>query len=168
MFFIFKILGVKISSFIGGKIFEFIGPDANIPRVKSRTSSTTIRVKDGESIVVGGLLSNDRKLTTYKFPLLHKLPWIGKKIFTSNGVIERKTDLIIQITPKIVVDEYTGITKSDAMVKYENYVVKGSSTDTSNEQELELNNSENNSNTKSDLIDGLKPDEIIKSNEKGE
>ena len=32
-------------------IFEFIGPDANIPRVKSRTSSTTIRVKDGESIV---------------------------------------------------------------------------------------------------------------------
>ena len=111
---------------------------------------------------------SDRKLTTYKFPLLHKLPWIGKKIFTSNGVIERKTDLIIQITPKIVVDEYTGITKSDAMVKYENYVVKGSSTDTSNEQELELNNSENNSNTKSDLIDGLKPDEIIKSNEKGE
>jgi type II secretory pathway component GspD/PulD (secretin) len=149
-------------------IFEFIGPDANIPRVKSRTSSTTIRVKDGESIVVGGLLSNDRKITTYKFPFLHKLPWIGEKIFTSNGVIERKTDLIIQITPKIVVDEYTGITKSDAMAKYEDYVVKGSSTDTSNKQELEIDNSENNSSTESELIYDIETGEIIQSNEEGE
>ena len=93
-------------------IFEFIGPDANIPRVKSRMSSTTIRVKDGESIIIGGLLSNDKKETSYKFPVLHKLPWLGKKLFTSNGIIERKTDLIIQITPKIIQDEYTGITKS--------------------------------------------------------
>ena len=82
-------------------IFEFIGPDANIPRVKSRISSTTIRVKDGESIIIGGLLSNDKKETSYKFPVLHKLPWLGKKLFTSNGIIERKTDLIIKITPKI-------------------------------------------------------------------
>ena len=106
-------------------IFEFIGPDANIPRVKSRTSSTTIRVKDGESIVIGGLLSNDKKETSYKFPLLHKLPYIGKKLFTSNGVIERKTDLIIQITPKIIVDAYTEITKSKAVRDYEKYVIEG-------------------------------------------
>jgi protein transport protein HofQ/type IV pilus assembly protein PilQ len=121
-------------------IFEFIGPDANIPRVKSRTSSTTIRVKDGESIVVGGLLSNDRKLTTYKFPFLHKLPFVGKILFTSNGVIERKTDLIIQITPKIVVDAYTGITKSDAMTKYEEYVIKGSSSEVLKSDGVDLNN----------------------------
>ena len=105
-------------------IFEFIGPDANIPRVKSRMSSTTIRVKDGESIIIGGLLSNDKKETSYKFPVLHKLPWLGKKLFTSNGIIERKTDLIIQITPKIIQDEYTGITKSARIKKYEDYVIE--------------------------------------------
>ncbi|MBA65547.1 MAG: hypothetical protein CMG55_07080 [Candidatus Marinimicrobia bacterium] len=105
-------------------IFEFIGPDANIPRVKSRMSSTTIRVKDGESIIIGGLLSNDKKETSYKFPLLHKLPYVGEKLFTSNGVIERKTDLIIQITPKIIKDEYTGIAKSSAIKTYEDYVIK--------------------------------------------
>ena len=121
-------------------IFEFIGPDANIPRVKSRPSSTTIRVKDGESIVGGGLLSNDRKLTTYKFPFLHKLPFVGKILFTSNGVIERKTDLIIQITPKIVVDAYTGIKKSDALTKYEEYVIKGSSSEMSKRDGVDLNN----------------------------
>ena len=126
-------------------IFEFIGPDANIPRVKSRTSSTTIRVKDGESIVIGGLLSNDRKQTTYQMPVLHKIPWLGKKLFTSNGIIERKTDLIIQITPKIVVDAYTGITKSDEMQKYEDYVIYGTPSDTSasaSDDEHELNESD--------------------------
>ena len=112
-------------------IFEFIGPDQNIPRVKSRTSSSTIRVKDGESIVIGGLLSNDKKQTTYKFPYLHKIPWLGKKLFTSQGVIDRKTDLVIQITPKIVVDAYTGIEKSETMKKFEDSVIKGSSLDTS-------------------------------------
>ena len=123
-------------------IFEFIGPDANIPRVKSRTSSTTIRVRDGESIVIGGLLSNDKKQTTYKLPFFHKIPWLGEKLFTSRSIIERKTDLIIQITPKIVVDAYTGITKSEEMIKYEKYVMKGSSignieiNDTDNTQEI--------------------------------
>ena len=129
-------------------IFEFIGPDKNIPRVKSRTSSTTIRVKDGESIVIGGLLSNDRKQTTYQMPVLHKIPWLGKKLFTSRGVVERKTDLIIQITPNIVVDAYTGITKSDEMQEYEDYVIHGTSSDTSDssaKDRPDLNESDNES-----------------------
>ena len=100
-------------------IFEFIGPDNNIPRVKSRQSSTTIRVKDGESIIIGGLLSNDRKQTLYKVPILHKIPWLGEKLFTSKNLVERKTDLIIQITPRIVIDNYTGIMKTDRMRSFE-------------------------------------------------
>ena len=100
-------------------IFEFIGPDNNIPRVKSRQSSTTIRVKDGESIIIGGLLSNDRKQTLYKVPILHKIPWLGERLFTSKNLVERKTDLIIQITPRIVIDNYTGIMKTDRMRSFE-------------------------------------------------
>tara|TARA_B100000287_G_scaffold170019_1_gene160399 strand:- start:11610 stop:13115 length:1506 start_codon:yes stop_codon:yes gene_type:complete len=107
-------------------IFEFIGPDNNIPRVKSRKSSTTIRVKDGESIIIGGLLSNDRKQTLYKVPFLHKIPWLGEKIFTSKNLVDRKTDLIIQITPKIVADNYTGIMKTARMQKFENQLLGSS------------------------------------------
>ncbi len=114
-------------------IFEFIGPDKNIPRVKSRKSSTTIRVKNGESIIIGGLLSRDKKNTTYRLPFLHKIPWLGEKLFTSNNVVERKTDLIIQITPHIVEDNYTGITKSDDMQNFENDSVE-KITDESNKE----------------------------------
>ncbi len=100
-------------------IFEFIGPDKNIPRVKSRRSSTTIRVKNGESIVIGGLISRDIKNTEFKVPVLNKIPFFGKKLFTSVNDVERKTDLIIQITPKIVEDSYSGITKTKDMKKLE-------------------------------------------------
>ena len=119
-------------------IFEFIGPDNNIPRVKSRQSSTTIRVKDGESIIIGGLLSNDRKKTVYKVPLLHKIPWLGKWLFTSTNLVERKTDLIIQITPKIVLDNYTGILKTDRMRSFEKNLLGESASGNSEGQSEEL------------------------------
>ena len=104
-------------------IFEFIGPDRNIPRVKSRSSSTTIRVKDGESIIIGGLISKDRKNTVYKVPLLHKIPWLGKKLFTSTDLVDRKTDLIIQITPSVLKNNITGIQKNEAMIKLERSIM---------------------------------------------
>ena len=124
-------------------IFEFIGPDNNIPRVKSRQSSTTIRVKDGESIIIGGLLSNDRKQTLYKVPILHKIPWIGEKLFTSKNLVERKTDLIIQITPRIVIDNYTGIMKTDRMRSFEKNLLGESdagSNDAQDEKTSDLDN----------------------------
>jgi len=117
-------------------IFEFIGPDNNIPRVKSRESSTTIRVKDGESIIIGGLLSNDRKQTLYKVPILHKIPWFGEKIFTSKNLVERKTDLIIQITPRIVVDNYTGIMKTNRMRSFEKNLLGKSEDGTAKDSEF--------------------------------
>jgi len=100
-------------------IFEFIGPNRNIPRVKSRSSSTTIRVRDGETIILGGLISKDKKNTVYRFPLLHKIPWLGKKLFTSTDIVDRKTDLIIQITPSVVVDNISGIAKGEDMIEIE-------------------------------------------------
>ena len=113
---------VKVETEVAS-IFEFIGPDRNIPRVKSRSSTTTIRVKDGESIIIGGLISKDRKNTIYKLPLLHKIPWIGKKLFTYTDLVERKTDLIIQITPSVLKDNISGIPKNEAMIRLERSIL---------------------------------------------
>lgn len=94
-------------------IYDFIGPDRTIPWVKKRISTTTIRVRDQESIIIAGLLSMDKKKTIHRVPLLWRIPWIGKKFFTHNIEVESKTDLIIQITPRIIVDNYTGIEKKE-------------------------------------------------------
>ena len=81
------------------------------PWTKKRKSTTTIRVKDGETIVIAGLVTTETINIETKFPLLWRIPWIGKKIFTHSKDTEKKTDLIIQVKPTIVQDNYSGITK---------------------------------------------------------
>ena len=90
-----------------------IGPDRNIPHIKKRLSNTTIRVKDGETIIIAGLLSAGKRLDVSKFPLLWRLPFIGEKLFIHRSEVITKTDLIVQITPRIIHDNYSGIDKNE-------------------------------------------------------
>tara|TARA_B110000014_G_scaffold264255_1_gene264418 strand:+ start:4273 stop:5694 length:1422 start_codon:yes stop_codon:yes gene_type:complete len=101
-------------------IYDFIGPDNNIPWVKKRISNTTIRVQNNESIIIAGLLGADKRYETNKVPILWRIPFIGKKFFMSTSEVERKTDLIIQITPTIVEDGYSNILKTSNHQKVEN------------------------------------------------
>ena len=93
-------------------VYDLLGPDRNIPHVKKRLSNTTIRVKDGETIIIAGLLSATRRLEKSRFPILWRIPWFGEKLFTHRYESIQKTDLIIQITPKIVKDNYSGIERT--------------------------------------------------------
>ena len=81
------------------------------PWTKKRKSTTTIRVKDSETIVIAGLVTSESISTESKFPILWRIPWIGKKFFTHSKDTEQKTDLIIQVKPTIVKDNYSGIEK---------------------------------------------------------
>lgn len=93
-------------------IYDMIGPERNIPHIKKRISNTTVRVLDGETIVIAGLLSaNKRKQVSY-MPLFGRLlgwiPYIGN-LFKHNSEVIHKTDLIVQITPRIITDGDSGI-----------------------------------------------------------
>ena len=93
-------------------IYDMIGPDRNIPHVKKRVSNTTVRVLDGETIIIAGLLSANKRLDVSKFPLLWRIPYLGEKFFTHYSERIEKTDLIVQITPRIIQDSYSGIDKT--------------------------------------------------------
>ena len=81
------------------------------PWTKKRKSTTTIRVKDSETIVIAGLVTSEAITTQNKFPILWRIPWVGKKFFTHYYDTEQKTDLIIQVKPTIIQDNYSGIKK---------------------------------------------------------
>jgi len=80
------------------------------PRKKIRTVSTTVMVKDGQQIFIGGLFTIDDARVEFKMPLFSNIPLIGK-LFTHTYNAVKKTDLLIEITPRIVRD---GISYSDA------------------------------------------------------
>jgi type II secretory pathway component GspD/PulD (secretin) len=80
------------------------------PRKKIRTASTTVLVKDGQQIFIGGLFSVADSRVEFKMPLFANIPLIGK-LFTHTYNSTQKTDLLIEITPRII---HEGISYSDA------------------------------------------------------
>jgi type IV pilus assembly protein PilQ len=72
-----------------------------IPRTKVRKITTTVTVPNGQRIIVGGLLSTNIITTNSNLPFLSEIPYIGG-LFKHKSVSMEKTDLIIEITPRIV------------------------------------------------------------------
>jgi type IV pilus assembly protein PilQ len=62
-----------------------------------------IRIKDGETLVIGGLIQESESKTVHKIPVLGDLPVIGSA-FRSSSTSKAKSELIIMITPKIIKD----------------------------------------------------------------
>ncbi|MFH2203924.1 MAG: secretin N-terminal domain-containing protein [Elusimicrobiota bacterium] len=69
----------------------------------TRGASTLVRVKNGQTLVLGGLLESRETKTVRKVPFLGYIPLIGW-FFTSNRNQRTNTDLVIFITPTIVTD----------------------------------------------------------------
>jgi type II secretory pathway component GspD/PulD (secretin) len=86
----------EVSSIIG-----FTGPDNSLPIVSTRQASTTVRIKNGNSVIIGGLLSEERTKNVTKVPLLGDIPGLGVLFQHHNSTITKK-DLVIEVTPHII------------------------------------------------------------------
>jgi general secretion pathway protein D len=75
------------------------------PTTRIRTSDTTVISKDGQMIVIGGLIADDVKKNERGIPLLKDIPLLGW-LFKTQVDENQKTNLLIFITPKIIKDQY--------------------------------------------------------------
>uniref|UniRef100_UPI003C6E23D5 type II secretion system protein GspD n=1 Tax=Phascolarctobacterium succinatutens TaxID=626940 RepID=UPI003C6E23D5 len=74
------------------------------PQISERSAETTVRVKNGETILLGGLLKNEEIKSIKQIPFLSKIPILGE-IFKSRSIEKKDTEIVIAITPTIVYDE---------------------------------------------------------------
>ena len=74
------------------------------PNISKRNVSNEVIVRDGETVVIGGLTQTQVSRTRRGIPFLYQLPLIGR-LFSENESIERKQDLLILITPHILDDD---------------------------------------------------------------
>lgn len=72
----------------------------DIPAVRTRRARTSVYVKSGQSIILGGLLGEEQRRIVEKVPLLGDLPVLGA-LFTSKQYQTRKSDLVVILTPLI-------------------------------------------------------------------
>ncbi len=97
----------------GGYITTFIQPEVSsvsewrttaageFPVITTRNAQATLRVKDGETIVVGGLLSETDRENMSRLPILGHIPILGT--FFQNRTVEKaKTEIVFLITPYVI------------------------------------------------------------------
>ncbi|MFW6155541.1 MAG: secretin N-terminal domain-containing protein, partial [Planctomycetota bacterium] len=78
-----------------------LGGGASSPIFSTRTASTTVSVRDGQSIVIGGLIDTSKDDIETKIPLLGDIPVVGH-LFKRTVQEERRTEFLMILTPRIV------------------------------------------------------------------
>jgi len=78
-----------------------LGSIVAVPTFRTRRISTTVQLRDGQSLVIGGLLQDNFKEQIERFPILGEIPILGA-LFTSSSYEMNKTELMIIVTPRLV------------------------------------------------------------------
>ncbi len=78
-----------------------LDPESGVPRLSSRSASTTLRTRDGETIVIGGLTQKQQEKTYRRVPILGSLPLIGP-LFRSRSQRTSTTELVILVRPRLL------------------------------------------------------------------
>jgi len=81
-----------------------IDPRTGLPVLSTRQAGTTVRVKDGETVMIGGLTQYQTEDRVTKVPLLGDLPLIGN-LFRSRSRGSLESDLVVFVTPHILTPE---------------------------------------------------------------
>lgn len=75
----------------------------NVPQIRTREMSTRVRVHDGQSLVIGGLIEEDERESMRGMPFLSDLPLVGR-LFSSKTRETVQTEMVVFLIPHIVHD----------------------------------------------------------------
>ncbi len=73
-----------------------------VPGTDVKRVQTSVQLREGQTIVLGGLLSRQTNTEVTRIPVLGEIPWIGPRIFNTKVSSEDETELLIVVTPEIV------------------------------------------------------------------
>ncbi len=80
---------------------------AGSPTILSRHISTSLTLKDGGSLVMGGLIANNKSAGQTGIPALGRIPLLGR-LFRNDTLQEDRTELLIMVIPYVVASHEEG------------------------------------------------------------
>ncbi|MFN4024866.1 MAG: type II secretion system secretin GspD [Hyphomonas sp.] len=86
------------------------------PTIQQRRISTSVSVRDGESVALGGLMRERLSDTQTKLPLLGDIPLLGN-LFTTKSTTSTRTELLVMITPRVVRSTDASLAVTDDLVR---------------------------------------------------
>jgi len=95
---------VTAKNIAGSDSTTAITTEVDYPIIDVREAQTQVLMKDGETIVIGGLLKDVKSKSVIGVPFLSKIPFLGK-FFTRETIDNSKVDLLIFISAHVIKDE---------------------------------------------------------------
>lgn len=77
-----------------------ISETVNAAVFAKRSSTSRVSIRNGQTIVIGGLMQDDNKTTVNKVPIIGDIPLIGE-LFKRTRIEKEKTELLIFLTPQV-------------------------------------------------------------------
>jgi general secretion pathway protein D len=95
-------VAIKVGLEVSNIVREVRGAQGSLTyQLGTRNAATSLRVKDGETQILAGLISDEERKSASKVPLLGDLPLIGR-LFGTWGEDRTKTEIVLLITPRVV------------------------------------------------------------------
>lgn len=95
-------VGIKMGLEVSSVVREVSGPQQSLAYlVGTRSTSTSLRLLDGQTQILAGLISDEERQSVSKIPGLGDLPVIGR-LFSSHRKSKNKTEIVLLITPRII------------------------------------------------------------------
>jgi general secretion pathway protein D len=95
-------VSIKVGLEVSSIVKEVSGPAGSLAyQIGTRSASTVLRLKNGETQVLAGLISDEERSSANRLPGLGEVPVLGR-IFTNKLDNNSKTEIVLLITPRIV------------------------------------------------------------------
>lgn len=91
----------------GSQTFQFRDPE-------ERSTKSLVRLRDGDTVVIGGLIRNELSQSITKVPILGDLPLLGSLFRHKNKTKDKERELLVFITPHIIKERGTEIEVAQA------------------------------------------------------
>jgi pilus assembly protein CpaC len=80
-----------------------------IPSLRTRRAETEVELREGQHLAIAGLLDNESTKNLTKIPILGDIPVLGE-LFKSKGLRQRRTELVVIVSPSLVMASDTAPT----------------------------------------------------------
>lgn len=93
--------GNQISMDVNVAVKDFVGFTVAGPQTTDREATTKVTITEGQTVVIGGLISETEKGTIYQVPILGDIPILGY-LFKKKETHKRTLELLIFLTPHVI------------------------------------------------------------------
>lgn len=95
-------VGIRIGLEVSSVTKTVAGPQGSVAyQIGNRSASTVLRLKDGETQILAGLISDEERNSANRLPGLGDIPVVGR-IFSNRNDSRSKTEIVLLITPRIL------------------------------------------------------------------